>query len=437
MDQPLNIQPTTEYNNKSKNEMTPTENKYHWNIATCNIRGLSEFTKRELWFQYGKEQNWNIIITTEMDGSHHHSKYWKSKFYKSWWSHGTKNLGQGIGISLENNLATRTFKIQEWEGRIIAIDLAFPLKKYIRIIGVYYPTGNNPLKQTVNGKINNLITEAQAQNWHIIVAGDFNGTPNPVLDKHSPNHQWQKSTPSNKVIQCLIDHSLIDSYREINPQSKEYTWHNTSGSSSRIDQIWISPSNIWNIQDAYIDSSTCPLIKSDHRPTICKLETWQLELTNHNNLHTPNRRLNWNEASPEQWNDFSTFIESHLTTGKNLGSSTDQQWNKLRNIMLHSAKKYIPKCKNHRKNRHHENTPLTSARIVTLQRLAQKINQYLKAQNDTQTRWDEIVQIYNKAQVAYNNIPSIITDPTAHSVMHIQKWHQKIKDFLLQHHTAF
>ena len=231
-DYPSNIIPTTNHNINLENRTISLADKHHWNIATCNIRGLSENTKRDLWFQYGKEHNWNIVISTETDGSHYHSKYWKSDFYKSWWSHGTNNLGQGVGISLENNLAKRTFKIQEWEGRIIAIDLAFPHKKYIRIIGVYYPTGNNPHKQTVYGKVNNLITEALTQNWHIIVAGDFNGTPNPVLDKHSPNHQWQKSTPSNKIIQCLTNHSFIDSFREINPLSKEYTWQNTTGSTS-------------------------------------------------------------------------------------------------------------------------------------------------------------------------------------------------------------
>ena len=112
---PSNIKPTADQNlnlNLQNRTKTPAD-KHLWNIATCNIRGLSEKTKRDLWLQYGKKHNWNIVISTETDGSHHHSKHWKSDYYKSWWSYGTNNLGQGVGISLENNLAKRTFKIQE------------------------------------------------------------------------------------------------------------------------------------------------------------------------------------------------------------------------------------------------------------------------------------------------------------------------------------
>jgi exonuclease III len=234
----LNIAPL---NTQTLNISNSNSDNHFWLIATCNLRGLSQQTKRDLWFQYCHNKNWDIIISTETDDSHQQSTYWKSNHYQSWWSHGTNNLGQGLGISLKSNLAKHTFKIQEWAGRIISIDLAFPQKRYLRILGVYYPTGINPLKQTVFDKVTKLITEASNRDWHIIIAGDFNGVPNPSLDKASANHTWKQTNPSNKLSQFLTDHSYIDSYRDLNPFIKQFTWNNSRGAHSRINQIWISP----------------------------------------------------------------------------------------------------------------------------------------------------------------------------------------------------
>jgi exonuclease III len=65
----------------------------------------------------------------------------------------------------------------------------------------------------------------------------------------------------------------------MNPGKKDFTWKNSQNSSSRIDQVWLSSSHTWNLAEAYIDEDTNPTIATDHRPSICKIEAWQLELT--------------------------------------------------------------------------------------------------------------------------------------------------------------
>src|SRR5271170_3845852 len=137
------------FNTQTTNTLPYTSDNYSWSIATCNLRGFSQQSKRDLWFQYCHNKNWDIIISTETNGTHSQSTHWKFNHYQSWWSYGTNNLGQGLDISLKSNLAKHTFKIQEWAGHIICIDLAFSQKRYLRILGVYYPTGINSLKQIV------------------------------------------------------------------------------------------------------------------------------------------------------------------------------------------------------------------------------------------------------------------------------------------------
>src|SRR4051812_45712281 len=53
-----NIQPLSNMSNNNLQTIS------YWTIATRNVRGLTEKTKRELWFQYCHQQNWDIVVST-------------------------------------------------------------------------------------------------------------------------------------------------------------------------------------------------------------------------------------------------------------------------------------------------------------------------------------------------------------------------------------
>ena len=115
---------------QTSHNLSSITNEHLWTITTCNLRGLSNKTKRDLWFQYSHNNNWDIIISTETDGNSIQSEFWKSQFYQTWWTHGPNKLGQGIGISLNTKLASRVFKKHSWKGRILVLDLSFPKKTF-------------------------------------------------------------------------------------------------------------------------------------------------------------------------------------------------------------------------------------------------------------------------------------------------------------------
>src|SRR4051812_46460423 len=154
---PLTQHNTQPLNNLSNNNLQMTN---YWTIATRNVRGLTEKTKRKLWFQYCHQQNWDIVVSTETNGTTQSSKFWNTPNYKSWWSHGSNKIRQGICLSLIHNLAQRVFKVQEWEGKTIAIDLSFERKRYIRIIGLYYPAASGNQRKLTHNRVTQLVTEA-------------------------------------------------------------------------------------------------------------------------------------------------------------------------------------------------------------------------------------------------------------------------------------
>src|SRR3954470_13742597 len=88
---PSNLQintPLTQHNTQSLSNMSNNNLQItnYWTIATRNVRGLTEKIKRELWFQYCYQQNWDIVVSTETNGTTQSSKFWNTPNYKSWWS---------------------------------------------------------------------------------------------------------------------------------------------------------------------------------------------------------------------------------------------------------------------------------------------------------------------------------------------------------------
>ena len=137
----------------------------------------------------------------------------------------------------------------------------------------------------------------------------------------------------------------MDTYSEINPTLKEFTWSNSSQSKSRIDQIWMSPKPTWNLIDAYLDSDTKPLINSNHIASVCEIKTWHLEHINNTSFHHQNQRFNWYNTSEKQWIKYTEFIEQHIISIPSYHHpiTSNDKWNTLYDIILKSTNKFIKK----------------------------------------------------------------------------------------------
>ena len=80
----INTSDNLSSNNIISDKSINTQLNLTWTIATRNIQGIVDTTKRDLWFQYCNQQHWDIIITTETNGTTTASHSWKTPNYKTW-----------------------------------------------------------------------------------------------------------------------------------------------------------------------------------------------------------------------------------------------------------------------------------------------------------------------------------------------------------------
>ena len=92
------------------------------------------------------------------------TKFWKKSTYECTWTSDNQNIGSGIGIALKTDLAQRIIHKEYIDGRAIKIDLAFPQKKYLRIIGVY-SSAKVPERRKFETKITKWLNKLQNDNW--------------------------------------------------------------------------------------------------------------------------------------------------------------------------------------------------------------------------------------------------------------------------------
>ena len=129
---------------------------------------------------------------------------------------------------IKKNIAHHISRIQTMEGRGICTDLNFGPNTRIRIIGIYYPASQNPEHTKLTKWITNLIQEANHNNWNIIIMGDFNALSNPSLDRHPKiSHKHKSTQPTSELIRNITNFNLIDTYRELNPYQRKFSWQNS------------------------------------------------------------------------------------------------------------------------------------------------------------------------------------------------------------------
>ena len=144
--------------------------------------------------------------------------------------------------------------------------------------------------------------------------GDFNALANPSIDKHSPklNNKHKSTKPTSTLIQNIINYNFIDNFRELNPFLKKFTWQNSKHTLSRIDYIWISLNNNWNILDANIHTSNL-ITNSDHAIVTSEIDVNNILTHNPNPRHTITQKIfDTSHTSHKQWQQFKDALDSEI-----------------------------------------------------------------------------------------------------------------------------
>ena len=190
---------------------------------------------------------------------------------------------------INNEIAKHIYKTEIYQDRDIALYLSFRGKVTIQLIGIY-EFSNHYDRQTkgkdLNKWVDKKLNEALNNDYISIILGDFNGVPNPKLDRI----QYDINKIEMKILKMLTYRGYQDSYRLFNNTKKEYTFFRKKNGdripSSRIDQIWISHQHAGEIIDAFI-KPTETTAYSDHNATVTYLD---IRKWCHNTQYNKNRR---------------------------------------------------------------------------------------------------------------------------------------------------
>lgn len=227
-------------------------------VVSLNVRGLNDNIKRNTVYTWLKQNKHDICFLQET----YCSVAVKTQFNKHWNGdiiHSISNSvhSRGVCILLNSNL---NYKIISYhsdnEGRIVLVNLEIDGHEYT-FVNIYAPN-------TVNERISffkNMSTFIHLHSVNknrLFVGGDFNCVLT-ATDRVSG-----KTDNSTTVLNDIVrTHGLVDAWKCLNPNSKEFTYIDSSFRmrNSRIDFIFCSDF----VKSLCLSSSICQAPAPDHK----------------------------------------------------------------------------------------------------------------------------------------------------------------------------
>lgn len=186
------------------------------------------------------------------------------------------NLGTATLLSSENSVAVPK-NIATSEGRVMVLDLG-----PFYLVNVYTPNSKPDLSRLElrekfwDPEFLNLLKELE-KTKPVVACGDFNAAHEEIdLARPKTNHHSAGFTDEERRgIDNLINAGFVDTFRELNPDTKRYTWWSHWGHARennvgwRIDYFFISKSLLGKLKGAEIYEN---VMGSDHCPISIDLE---------------------------------------------------------------------------------------------------------------------------------------------------------------------
>ena len=232
-------------------------------ICTLNVKGLGDSRKRNQIFHWLKENKYDICFLQEV---HCKSKdtdkwanYWGSEIFLS------GNSSNSAGVAILLNKPYEVIKHTEiLVGRLQALSIEINDTEVI-LLNIYGPNNND---KTFFEQLETFIAENDDKTF--IIGGDFNVVLNTNLDKKNGRNETNEHN-RNKLFRLIENYDLVDIWRVLHPDSKQFTWHSNSRPPifCRLDYFLVST----NISNRIKKSNITTNIRSDHSLVYLVLET--------------------------------------------------------------------------------------------------------------------------------------------------------------------
>jgi exonuclease III len=207
---------------------------------TINMRGLCGNSKRAAFFEFVRQKAYDIVLLQEThmandDIIKRAKKEWEGL---SFWGKGEIN-SKGVAVLFRQNLDITIRKMEDGEnGRFLRIDCLI-FGQRICIINVYLPNDAMQRKEFIDS----LMMRMQSVD-PMIIGGDFNFIMDCDLDRqalgkmHGDRRIKFYHTTSVKFFQQLINvYNLIDVFRAVAPDKREFTFTSVQSNNIALDLI--------------------------------------------------------------------------------------------------------------------------------------------------------------------------------------------------------
>ena len=247
-------------------------------LLSLNVRGLKNKFKREVIFQWLKDQSADICLLQEThcsseDDSILWGKEWGGKCF---WSLGS-NMSKGVAIMLKENLDIKTVNVtNDNDGRLLTVTIEID-ELQLHVVNIYAPNDTVERCNFFNElyrKLCNLKT--LHANADLVVGGDFNcAVDNKIDRRYTDKRNFKKHDVGTKELELLKNNlNLEDVWRRRYPKLKRYSYFKPNSKiASRID-FWLVEKTL----DPFITSTSIKhAVRTDHASIQCVIKTSEQE----------------------------------------------------------------------------------------------------------------------------------------------------------------
>ena len=259
--------------NSNSQSVPNINNNSFFQIATHNVRGLSDATKQKNLLHTIELNNIDILglSETNLAGKKAIFAFRNLENYTSYFDGDDSDnyRGQGVGLILHKSFAkhvSRVTRFSKHPGRCIYIDLHLKGQSKLRIIQTYFPANRTNqqhcvIRSDLDSYLNTLLEHSHQHDYHVILMGDFNASNADLQQRLSKN---LNPTPRQQFLYDLPSHLMSDALLTLQPASDSdpaFSTFSSTVSRSRIDYIWISQSILFNLLNSGLH--TTELYSSD------------------------------------------------------------------------------------------------------------------------------------------------------------------------------
>ena len=215
-------------------------------IISMNAQGLRDKNKRKDVFNFLKNKNASIYFVQDTHFTDEEMKTIYIDFGFTCYFNNNDSRSRGVATFISKNIDFNlSTEYADKGGNLLILDCRID-NKSLTLVNIYGPNKDTPdFYQHIKNKI-------QEFNNPCIMAGDFNLILNPSIDCYDYLH-LNNPKARDAVFDLMLDSNLIDCWRDLNMEKKEFTWFKkNTNKKSRLDFFLISNSLMTYVNDAKI-----------------------------------------------------------------------------------------------------------------------------------------------------------------------------------------